>query len=111
MTCRLDLIKERADDLEEEYEEQLSDGCTIACDISEPVCDVDAPVDSSYTRSDKDVVISGPLGGAKGHGRPFNTVVEALHWAMDKYGETRVSLVPAPEGAVRWAVLVKNLRA
>lgn len=107
---RLDLIKERSEGLED-YETE-PDGFGEITD--NPVCDrvaeYDDPVDDSYLRDERDVVISGPLSTYKGSGRRFGTEIEALHWAQDKYGFDRVSLVNKPEGAPRWAVLVKRLR-
>lgn len=111
---RLNLIKERVEGLEES--EELSeenfgrDRSDTGDKYGGPVCDPDDPVDASLLRSERDVVISGPLSTYKGSGRRFPTQVEALHWAQDKYGFERVSLVAQPEGAPRWAVLVKNLR-
>lgn len=105
---RLDLIKERdlllgeGDDNDEDTEEPQGESDLGLCDL---------PVDDSYCRGSKDVVISGPLSTHKGHGRRFMTQTEALHWAQDKYGFDRVQLVTQPEGAPRWAVLVKNLRS
>lgn len=103
---RLDLIKERAEGEYDELEE-----CTEASQDCTDSGDCDLPVDDFYCRGAKDVVLSGPLSTHPGHGRRFMTPVEALHWAQDKYGEQRVTLILGPEGASRWAVLVKNLRA
>jgi hypothetical protein len=114
---RFNLIKERAslqEELESEPEEEEDQDEPGPEDTSEIVDSLDSDVssDDDYcTRSSRDVVISGPLSTYKGAGRRFNTPIEALHWAQDKYGIERVSLVEAPEGAPRWAVLVKNLRA
>src|SRR6478735_4242165 len=106
--CRRNLIKERHEALEEVYEIEAEK----IYGEHEPE-DPDAPIAAEYTRSKLDAVISGPLGLGNENrpGRWFGTTIEALHWAKDKYGEQNVSIVEAPEGAVRWAVLVKNLRA
>lgn len=78
------------------------------------------PTDLLYSdRGPRDVVLSGPLGkkvsGSKSPGRWFATPWEAVVWAKEKYGEERVRLIYPKsifeEGAVRWAVLVKNLRS
>jgi hypothetical protein len=104
---RLDYIKERIEGFEEEGEDEQDTELQEESGLE--LCDL--PVDDSYCRGIKDVVISGPLSTHTGHGRRFMTPVEALHWAQDKYGFDRVSLVTQPEGAPRWAVLIKNLRS
>ena len=106
---RINLIKERMA-LDAETEEENDCECESERD-SGVSSDLLPELDTYCTRSERDAVISGPLGeNKKGGGRWFNTPVEALHWAVDKYGEGRVSLILGPEGASRWAVLVKNLR-
>lgn len=59
------------------------------------------------TRGPNDVVISGPIGAARGPGRAFESQEAALAWAREKYGEDRVTLLK--KDAPRWAILVKNL--
>lgn len=78
-----------------------------------PVPGSQMAVDDGYsTRSPLDFVVSGPIYPARGMGRAFFRAEYALEWAESKYGADRVSLIPESldEGAVRWAVLVKNAR-
>lgn len=59
-----------------------------------------------------DWVVSGPLYPATGRGRTFLTPHAALRWAVRKYGENRVTLLPQSLNpkAVRWAILVRKAK-
>jgi hypothetical protein len=105
---RLNKIKERADEVEMRELRKMD-----ALPAAEEAGVDGVPESMDYSvRGPRDVVLSGPLlGRSAGPGRMFTTPEEALYWAQDKYGMDRVKLIKPSEEAVRWAVLVKNLKS
>ncbi len=61
------------------------------------------------TRHPDDVVISGPLNNAPGHGRRFVTRAQAEKWGREKYGDRYRGRIheAANSGGNRWAILVR----